>query len=189
MPGTVSITFVIAAPVERIWKAFGDADATSKFLPPYGFTCKVFSLNFKSGGTYKMAFTNFSTGKSHGFTGKFATLKTHQLIKQVETFDDAALAGEMTTSIEFRKVSSGTELKILQQGIPDLLPADGCYIGWQQTLAQLALLVEPDIPNGEASKKEEENEKGNGNKKEEEGDDESKAKPKAESKEKKRKRN
>src|SRR5688572_14767602 len=147
MPSTIKLHRVLKAPPERAYKAFLDADAMAKWLPPYGFTCKVHHLDAKVGGTYRMSFTNFTSGKSHAFGGKYVELKPGERIRYTDKFEDPNLPGEMTTTITFRKVSVGTELSIVQEGVPDVIPAEACYLGWQDSLMQLATLVDPEIPD------------------------------------------
>ena len=142
---TVKLHRVLRSPPERIYRAFLDADAMAKWLPPNGFTCKVNQLEAKVGGTYKMSFTNFSTGKSHSFGGTYLELKPHELIRYTNKFDAANLPGDMQTTIGLKQVFCGTELNITQEGIPAAIPAEACYLGWQDSLTQLAALVEPDI--------------------------------------------
>ena len=145
--GTVKLHRVLAAPPERIYRAFLDADAMAKWLPPHGFTCKVYQLDAKVGGTYKMSFTNFSTGHSHYFGGKYLELIPNQLIRNTDIFDDPNLPGEMITTVSLKQVSVGTEVNITQEGIPTVIPVEGCYLGWQQSLTLLAQLVEAEIPD------------------------------------------
>lgn len=147
MAGTVQLHRVIAAPVERLFRAFLNEEAMVKWLPPHGFTAKMHEFDPRVGGGYKMSFTNLTTQKSHSFGGKYTELKTNELIKFVERFDDPKLAGQMMTTITFRKVMGGTELKITQEGIPDAIPVEMCYMGWQQSLELLTWLVEPEIPD------------------------------------------
>lgn len=137
---------VIRAPVERVYRAFLDADAMAKWMPPHGFTGKVHNLDAKVGGTYKMSFTNFSTGQTVGFGGKYLELVTNELIRNTDVFDDPNLPGEMVTTISLLEVSCGTELNIVQEGIPETIPVEGCYLGWQESLTLLAQLVEAEIP-------------------------------------------
>jgi uncharacterized protein YndB with AHSA1/START domain len=143
---TVRLHRVLRAPPARVYKAFLDADAMAKWLPPHGFTGKVHHLDAKVGGTYKMSFTNFSGGGSHSFGGKFLELVTNERIRHTDRFDDANLPGEMTTTVSLRKVSVGTEVSIVQEGIPEAIPPEACYLGWQESLTLLAQLVEPEIP-------------------------------------------
>lgn len=144
----VRLLRVLRATPEKIYRAFVEADALSKWLPPNGFTCKVHELNAKVGGSFRMSFTNFGSGKSHFFGGKYLELKPHERIRYVEKFDNPNLPGEMQTTITLKKVSCGTEVTIIQEGIPAPIPADACYLGWQESLNQLANLVEPEIPDG-----------------------------------------
>jgi len=144
---TIQLHRVLRAKPERIYRAFLDADAWAKWLPPNGFTGKVHQMDAKAGGVYKMSFTNFTTGKSHSFGGRFLELKPHELIRYNDKFDDPNLPGEMQTTITLKKVSVGTELNITQEGVPAAIPAEACYLGWQESLAQLANLVEPEIPD------------------------------------------
>ena len=148
MPGTVRFQRVLRAPTERIYKAFLDPDAMAKWLPPHGFTGKVHSLDAKVGGSYKMSFTNFSTGHSHSFGGKYLELVPGERIVHTDVFDDKNLPGEMKVTITLKKVLVGTELNIVQEGIPDVIPPEACCLGWQESLTLLAHLVEPEIPNG-----------------------------------------
>jgi uncharacterized protein YndB with AHSA1/START domain len=143
---TVRLHRVLRAPPERIYKAFLDADAMAKWLPPNGYTGKVHQIDAKVGGTYKMSFTNFSNGKSHSFGGKYLELAPHERIRYTDKFDDANLPGEMLTTITFKKVFCGTELNVVQEGIPAAIPAEACYLGWQESLILLAKLVEAEIP-------------------------------------------
>jgi uncharacterized protein YndB with AHSA1/START domain len=143
----VSLHRVLKASPEKVYKAFTEATAMAAWLPPYGFLCTVHEFNVKVGGTYKMSFQNFSTGGSHSWSGKYVEIKPNEFLKYAERFDDPNLAGEMTTSVSLRKVSAGTEIKILQEGIPAVIPADMCYLGWQESLEKLAKLVEPEIPD------------------------------------------
>ena len=145
--GTVRLHRVIRADPERVYRAFLDADAMAKWLPPYGFTCRVRHMEAKVGGTFKMSFTNFTTGHGHSFGGEYRELVPHERIRYSERFDDANLPGEMDTTVSLRRVSSGTELNIVQEGIPEAIPLEMCYLGWQESLAQLAHLVEPVIPD------------------------------------------
>jgi len=138
---------VLRATPERIYRAFLDADAMVKWLPPNGFTGKMHHFDAKIGGTYKMSFTNFTTAKSHSFGGTYVELKPHERIRYTNKFDDANLPGEMQTTIILRHVFCGTELNITQEGIPAAIPAEACYLGWQESLALLAKLVEAEIPD------------------------------------------
>jgi len=138
---------VLRATPERVYRAFLDPDAMAKWLPPNGFTGKVQQADAKVGGTYKMSFTNFSTGKSHSFGGKYLELKPHELLRYTDKFDDGNLPGEMITTIALKKVFCGTELNVTQEGIPAAIPAEACYLGWQESLTLLAKLVEAEIPD------------------------------------------
>lgn len=144
---TVKLHRVLTAPPDKIYRAFLDADAMVKWLPPYGFTCKVHHLDPKVGGTYKMSFTNFSTGHSHSFGGKYLELVPNELIRHTDIFDDPNLSGEMQTTVSIKSVSCGTELNIVQEGIPEMIPVEACYLGWQESLKLLAQLVEAEIPD------------------------------------------
>ena len=144
---TIRLYRVLKTTPEKIYRAFLDADATAKWLPPYGFTCKVHQMEAKVGGTYKMSFSNFSTGHGHSFGGKYLELVPNERICHTDQFDDPNLPGEMKTTITLRQVSCGTELNIVQEGVPEMIPAEACHLGWQESLAQLAQLVEPDIPD------------------------------------------
>jgi len=145
--GTVKLHRVLTAPLERVYRAFLDADAMAKWLPPHGFTCKVYQLDAKVGGTYKMSFTNFSTGHSHYFGGKYLELIPNTLIRNTDVFDDPSLPGEMITTVSLKQVSVGTEVHITQEGIPAAIPVEGCYLGWQESLTLLAQLVQATIPD------------------------------------------
>ena len=143
---TVRFHRVLRAPAERIYRAFLNADALAKWLPPNGFTGKVHHLDAKVGGTYKMSFTNFTTGNSHSFGGEYLELLPNERIRHTDKFDDPNLPGTMQVTVSFRKVSCGTELNIVQEGIPEVIPPEACYLGWQESLALLAELVEAEIP-------------------------------------------
>ena len=145
--GTVRLHRVLSAKPERVYRAFLDADAMSKWLPPNGFTCKVDRLDARVGGTYHASFTNFSTGNSHSFGGTYKELVPSQKLVYTDSFDDPNMPGEMLTTVTIRQVSSGTDLSVVQEGIPEAIPEDMCYLGWQQSLSQLAALVEPEIPD------------------------------------------
>ena len=145
---TVRLHRVIRAPAERVYRAFLDPDAMAKWMPPYGFTGKVQSIDARVGGTYKMSFTNFGTGKSHSFGGTYVELTPHECIRYTDQFDDPNLPGQMQVTITLRKVACGTELQIVQAGLPAVIPVEFCYLGWQESLAMLAHLVEPEIPDG-----------------------------------------
>lgn len=142
---TVRLHRVLRAPAQRIYRAFLDADTMAKWLPPHGFVGKVHSLRAEVGGTYKMSFTNLTTGNSHSFGGEFLELVPNERIRHTDKFDDPNLPGQMTTTISLKAVSVGTELTVVQEGIPSQIPADACYLGWQESLTLLALLVEPEI--------------------------------------------
>ena len=144
---TVRFHRVLRATPERVYKAFLDADAMAKWLPPNGFTGKVHQIDVKVGGTYKMSFTNFSTGKSLSFGGKYLELKPNELLRYDDKFDDPKLPGEMITTVLLKEVFCGTELNITQEGIPAMIPAEACYMGWQESLILLAKLVEAEIPD------------------------------------------
>ena len=144
--GTVRLHRVLRAPPERIYKAFLDADAMAKWLPPNGFTGKVHQIDAKVGGTYKMSFTNFTSGNSHSFGGKYLELVPFERIRHTDRFDDPNLPEEMQTTISLKKVSCGAELSIVQEGIPEAIPTEMCYLGWQESLTLLAQLVEAEIP-------------------------------------------
>ncbi|TMH29483.1 MAG: polyketide cyclase [Betaproteobacteria bacterium] len=143
---TVRLHRVLRAPAERIYRAFLNADALAKWLPPNGFTGKVHHLDAKVGGTYKMSFTNLRTGNSHSFGGEYLELLPNERIRHTDRFDDPNLPGTMQLTVSFRKVSCGTELNIEQEGIPEIIPLEACYLGWQESLALLACLVEAEIP-------------------------------------------
>ena len=143
---TVKLHRVLRAPPERIYRAFLDADAMAKWLPPNGFTGRVHQLEAKVGGAYRMSFTNFTTGKSHSFGGTFLELVPHERIRHSDKFDDPNLPGQMQTTITLKKVFCGTELNIVQEGIPSAIPPEACCLGWQESLDLLAKLVEPEIP-------------------------------------------
>src|SRR4051812_5053972 len=145
MPNTIRLHRVIRCSPEKLYRAFLDADALAKWLPPNGFTCKVLHLEAKVGGTHKMSFTNFTTGNGHSFGGTYTELVPGERIRYTDKFDNANLPGEMTVTISLKKVMVGTELNVVQEGVPDVIPAEACYLGWQESLENLAKLVEPDI--------------------------------------------
>lgn len=147
MPGTVRLHRVLHAPAERVYRAFLDADAYAKWLPPNGFTCKVHQLDARVGGTYRATFTNFSTGNGHSFGGTYLELVPNERIRHDDQFEDPNLPGKMITTIELKPVSVGTDLSIVQEGIPDVIPVEACYLGWQESLVLLAKLVEAEIPD------------------------------------------
>ncbi len=146
--GTVHLHRVLTAPPERVYRAFLDRDAMARWLPPYGFLGTVHESDVKVGGSYKMSFTNFGTGSSHSFGGTYVELTPHSRIRYTDRFDDPNMPGEMAVTVDFAAVSCGTELTIVQAGIPAAIPVEMCYLGWQESLAQLARLVEPEIPDG-----------------------------------------
>jgi uncharacterized protein YndB with AHSA1/START domain len=145
MPGTVRLHRVLATKPEKVYRAFIEGDALAKWLPPNGFTCTVHSLDAKVGGGFKMSFRNFTTGGSHSFGGKYLELAPGKRVRYTDTFDDPNLPGEMTVTVDLKQVSVGTDVSIVQEGIPDLIPAEACYLGWQESLRNLARLVEPEI--------------------------------------------
>ena len=138
---------VLRTTPEKVYRAFLDGDAKVKWLPPNGFTGKVHHIDAKVGGTYKMSFTNFGTGKSHSFGGEYLELVPNERIRYTDRFDDPNLPGEMQTTVTLKKVSCGTELNVVQEGVPEVIPAEACYLGWQDSLTLLAKLVEPEIPD------------------------------------------
>ena len=142
---TIRLHRVLHATPEKVYRAFLDADAMAKWLPPHGFTGKVHHLDAKVGGTYKMSFTNFATGKSHSFGGEYLELTPHERICHTDRFDDPNLPGQMRVTITLKKVSVGTELNIVQEGVPEVIPAEACYLGWQESLALLANLVQAEV--------------------------------------------
>jgi uncharacterized protein YndB with AHSA1/START domain len=143
---TVHLHRVLRAPPDRIYRAFLDADAMAKWLPPYGFTGKVHHLNAEVGGAFRMSFTNFTTGHSHSFGGEYLELVPNERIRHTDKFDDPNLPGEMRTTVSLKKASCGTELEVVQEGIPSAIPVEACYLGWQESLTLLAQLVEAEIP-------------------------------------------
>jgi uncharacterized protein YndB with AHSA1/START domain len=146
MPSTIRLHRVLRAPPERVYRAFLDADAMAKWLPPNGFTGKVHHADLKVGGTFRMSFTNFSTGASHAFGGEYLELTPHERIRYTDRFDDPNLPGVIHVAVTLRAVSCGTELGVVQEGIPDVIPAEACYLGWQESLVLLAKLVEAEVP-------------------------------------------
>ena len=146
MPGVIRLHRVLRSPPERVYRAFLDAAALAKWLPPNGFTCTVHKLEAKVGGKYRMTFTNFSGGNSHSFGGEFLELVPNERIRHTDVFEDPNLPGTMMTTISLKKVSVGTELSIVQEGVPDPIPPEACYLGWQESLKLLAKVVEPEIP-------------------------------------------
>ena len=147
MPNTIRIHRVLRAEPEKVYRAFLNPEAMAKWLPPNGFTGKVHQMDAKVGGNYKMSFTNFSSGKSHSFGGEYLELVPNERLRYVDRFDNPGLPGEMTVTVNLKKVSVGTEIKIVQEGIPDAIPAEACHLGWQESLALLTLLVEAEIPD------------------------------------------
>jgi uncharacterized protein YndB with AHSA1/START domain len=146
MPNTIRLHRVLRAAPEKVYKAFLDADAMCKWLPPNGFTGKMHHLEPKVGGTFKMSFTNFGTGQSHSFGGEYLELVPHERLRYTDKFDDPNLTGELQVTVTLKKVFCGTELNIVQDGVPDVIPPEACYLGWQESLILLAKLVEPEIP-------------------------------------------
>ena len=144
---TIRLHRVLRASPERAYRAFLNAEALSKWLPPNGFTCKVHQLEARVGGTHKMSFTNFTTGNGHSFGGRYLELVPNERIRYTDKFDDPNLPGEMTTTVTLKKVSVGTELSVVQEGVPGVIPPEACYLGWQDSLDQLARLVDPEIPD------------------------------------------
>lgn len=147
MPNTIHLHRVLAAPPERVYRAFTDPDALARWLPPNGFTAKVHSMDARVGGGYRMSFTNFTTGKTHSFGGKYVELTPNKQLRYTDKFEDPNLPGEMQVTVTLTKVSCGTDLKITQEGLPEMIPVEMCYLGWQQSLNSLAQLVEPEIPD------------------------------------------
>ena len=145
MPNTVRFHRVLRAAPEKVYRAFLDADAMVKWLPPNGFTGKVHQLDAKVGGTYRMSFTNFTSGHVHSFGGEYLELVPHERIRHTDTFDDPSVSGKMHTTITLKKVSGGTELNIVQEGLPAVIPPEACYLGWQEALTLLAKLVEAEV--------------------------------------------
>lgn len=144
--GTVRLHRVLRTTPERVYRAFLDADAMAKWIPPYGFTCKVHQMDAGVGGTFRMTFTNFRTGNGHSFGGTYLELVPSERLRYTDTFDDPSLPGEIQVTVTLKKVTCGTEISSLQEGLPEVIPVEMCYLGWQESLAQLAHLVEPDIP-------------------------------------------
>ena len=141
----VSLHRVLKASPEKVYRAFTEANAIASWIPPYGFICTVHEMNIQVGGTYKMSFQNFSTGKSHAFGGKYIEIKPNEFLKYTDVFDDPSLPGQIITSVWLQKVLVGTEIKILQENLPAMIPVEMCYLGWQESLEKLAKLVEPEI--------------------------------------------
>jgi uncharacterized protein YndB with AHSA1/START domain len=146
MPNSVRFHRVLRASPEKVYRAFLDADALAKWLPPNGFTCKVHQLDARVGGRHRMSFTNFGTGHAHSFGGEYLELVPHERIRYTDKFDDPNLPGEMRTTVTLKQVSCGTELNVVQEGIPDVIPPEACCLGWQESLVLLAKLVEAEIP-------------------------------------------
>lgn len=146
MPNTIKLHRILRAAPEKVYRAFLDPDATAKWMPPNGFTGKVHHFEAMVGGTFKVSFKNFATGQSHSFGGRYLELVPHERIRYMEAFDDPNMTGELQMQVTLKKVSCGTELSIVQEGVPDAIPVEACYLGWQESLAQLANLVEPEIP-------------------------------------------
>jgi uncharacterized protein YndB with AHSA1/START domain len=147
MPNTVKLHRVMPVKPEKLFRAFTTADAMAAWLPPYGFTCHVDELDARTGGKHRMSFTNFTTGNSHGFGGEYREFVPNERLQYTDRFDDPNLPGEMVVTVDFRAVSVGTELSIEQAGIPDAIPVEACYLGWQESLDKLARLVGPEIPD------------------------------------------
>lgn len=144
--GTVRLHRVLRADPQRVYRAFVEPQAMAKWLPPYGFTCQIHHMDVRVGGTYRMSFTNFGAGQGHSFGGTYRELLPNERLSYTDQFDDPNLPGEMLTTVSLKKVSCGTELSIVQEGIPAAIPVEMCYLGWQESLIQLARLIEPDIP-------------------------------------------
>ncbi len=148
MPNTVRLHRVLRAPPERVYRAFIDPAAMVKWLPPFGFTGTVHEMDARVGGGHRMSFTNFGTGSSHSFGGRYLEMVPGERLRYTDKFDDTGLPGEMQVTITFKAVACGTELAVVQEGVPDVIPVEFCYLGWQESLVQLAQLVEPNIPDG-----------------------------------------
>jgi uncharacterized protein YndB with AHSA1/START domain len=144
---TIRLHRVLTTRPEKIYRAFTEADAMARWLPPNGFTGKVHHLDVKVGGTFKMSFTNFTTGHSHSFGGEYLELVPHSRLRYTDVFDDPNLPGTMTVTVDLKAVSVGTEITVMQEGVPEMIPLEACYLGWQESLLNLARLVEPEIPN------------------------------------------
>ena len=147
MSNSVSLHRILKATPEKVYRAFTEANAIASWIPPYGFLCTVHEMNVEEGGSFRMSFQNFSTGNGHSFGGKYLEIKANEFLKYTDKFDDPNLPGEMTTSVWLKKVMVGTEIKIFQENIPAVIPAEMCYLGWQESLEKLAKLVEPEIPD------------------------------------------
>ena len=148
MPSTIQLHRVLRTTPDKVYKAFLDPDAMAKWLPPHGFTGKTYHVEPRVGGTYRMSFTNFTTGQSHAFGGKYLELVPGERLRYTDNFEDPNMPGDITVTVLLKKVSCGTELEVTQAGLPDFIPPEACYLGWQESLAQLAALVEPDIQQG-----------------------------------------
>ena len=148
MPNTIQLHRVFTAPPDRVYRAFTTPEAQVKWLPPHGFYAKSHQSDVRVGGSYRMSFINLTTGNGHTFGGKYIEVKPNELLKYVDKFEDPNMPGEIQVTVTFRKVMCGTELKVVQEGIPDMIPPEMCYLGWQQSLILLAQLVEPEIPDG-----------------------------------------
>ena len=144
---TIRLHRVLRTTPEKVYRAFLDGDAMCKWLPPNGYTARIHQIDVRVGGTFKMSFTNFTNSKSHSFGGSYLELVPHERLRYTDKFDDPNLPGEMQVTVTLKKVSCGTEVNIVQEGVPGVIPAEACYLGWQESLNQLTLLVEPDIPN------------------------------------------
>lgn len=144
---SISLHKVLKASPEKVYRAFTEATALASWIPPYGFLCTIHEMNVKVDGTFRMSFQNFSTGNSHSFGGKYLEIKPNEYLKYTDKFDDPNLSGEITTSVELKKVLVGTEITVIQQDIPSIIPPEMCYLGWQESLEKLAKLVEPEIPD------------------------------------------
>jgi uncharacterized protein YndB with AHSA1/START domain len=144
--GTIRLHRVLRAPPERVYRAFLEPDAMAKWLPPYGFTCQVQHMDARVGGTFRMSFRNFGTGNAHSFGGEYLELVPFERLRYTDRFDDPNLPGQMQVTVQLRQVACGTDVSIVQEGIPELIPVEMCYLGWQESLEQLARLVEPEIP-------------------------------------------
>ena len=147
MPNTIRLHRVLKAPPGRVYKAFLDPDAMSKWLPPNGFTGKVHSMEARVGGSYRMSFTNFTSGKSHAFGGRYVELVPNEKLRYTDKFEDPNMPGEMMTTVTLKKVFCGTDLMVVQEGVPEMIPPEACYLGWQESLTLLARLVEAEIPD------------------------------------------
>ena len=153
MPGKIELHRVLSAPPKRVFRAFSNPDAMVKWLPPHGFVAKMHSFDFREGGSYSMSFTNLSTGNGHSFGGKYLEIVPNEKLKYSDKFDDPNLPGEMSVEITFTKLSCGTDLRIRQEGLPDSIPLEMCYLGWQESLTLLDQLVKPEIPEENESPK------------------------------------